>query len=148
MTYKGKYRPKNIDKYKGDHNDIVYRSLWERQTFRWLDENPQIVSWSSESIIIPYRCTTDKKIHRYFVDLKFTTIKGDTFLIEIKPKAQTKPPEIKSRKTKRYLKEVLTYMKNESKWKAAKEYALDRGWKFDIWTENTLKSLGIKLLTE
>lgn len=147
MNYKGKFRPKNKEKYKGDYNDINYRSLWERQAFRWLDTNPHIISWSSETIIVPYRCKTDNKVHRYFVDLKFTTKKGDTFLIEIKPKAQTKPPENKNRKTKKYLNEVMTYVKNESKWKAAKEYAADRGWKFDIWTEDTLKSLGIKLLT-
>ena len=40
----------------------------------------------------------------------------------------------------------MTYIKNESKWKAAKKYADDRGYHFEIWTENTLKKLGIKLL--
>lgn len=148
MTYKGKFTPKNKEKYRGNHKDITYRSLWERQAFRWLDNNPNISSWSSETVVIPYVCKTDKKVHRYFVDLKFKTTKGDTFLIEIKPKAQTQPPVKKSRKSQKYLKEVMTYIKNESKWKAAKEYAADRGWKFDIWTEDTLKSLGIKLLTE
>jgi hypothetical protein len=41
----------------------------------------------------------------------------------------------------------MTYIKNQSKWEAAKEYAENRGWKFDIWTEKTIKGLGIKLLT-
>ena len=46
MTYKGKYRPKNPQKYKGDPTTIVYRSLWERNTFRWIDANPDIVEWN------------------------------------------------------------------------------------------------------
>jgi hypothetical protein len=36
---------------------------------------------------------------------------------------------------------VLTWGKNEAKWKAAREYAKDRGWEFVILTE---KELGIK----
>ena len=34
-------------------------------------------------------------------------------------------------------------MKNQNKWEAAKEYAADRGWEFQIWTENELYRLGI-----
>jgi hypothetical protein len=40
----------------------------------------------------------------------------------------------------------MTYAKNISKWEAANAYALDRGWKFEVWTEETLKGLGIKIL--
>jgi hypothetical protein len=68
-------------------------------------------------------------------------------LVEIKPKIQTKKPNKTRRKTKKYLKEVMTYAKNESKWLAANEYCKDRGWKFLVWTEDHLKELGIKLLT-
>jgi hypothetical protein len=41
----------------------------------------------------------------------------------------------------------MTYAKNQSKWKAADELCKDRGWIFEVWTEETLKNLGIKLLT-
>jgi len=58
MAYRGKFKPKNPNKYKGDANGIVYRSLWERNAFRWLDENDSIVAWNSEEIVIPYRCAT------------------------------------------------------------------------------------------
>jgi hypothetical protein len=95
---------------------------------------------------VQYRCKTYNKIHRYFVDLKITTKDGKTWLIEIKPEKETKEPKPR-KKTKRYIKEVMTYIKNQSKWEAAKEYAENRGWKFDIWTEKTIKGLGIKLLT-
>jgi hypothetical protein len=41
---------------------------------------------------------------------------------------------------------VTTYIKNTSKWTAANDFASYKGWKFQIWTEDTLKNLGIKLL--
>lgn len=148
MTYKGKYSPKNPAKYRGDPTNVVYRSLWERQTFRWLDESSAIKSWSSEEIVIPYRCKTDGRIHRYFVDLRIDLINGQTLLVEIKPKKETQPPKNPGRKTKRYITEVMTYAKNISKWEAATNYAADRGWKFEIWHEDILKGMGIMILTE
>ena len=147
MAYSGRYTVKNKKKYEGDHSKVIFRSLWERQVFKWIDENKDIKSWSSEEVVIPYRCATDNRVHRYFMDVKMTTTDGQTHLIEIKPKSQTKKPDKTRRKTKKFLKEAMTYIKNESKWNAANEYAKDRGWKFHIWTEDTLKKLGIKLLT-
>lgn len=146
-TYKGKYRVKNIKKYEGDPTKCIFRSLWERQAFRWLDEHPKVIKWSSEEVIVPYKCKTDGKIHRYYTDLKIKMADGKTYLIEIKPEAQTKEPKVRSRKTKKYINEVLTYVKNQSKWEAAQEYCENRGWVFQVWTESTLKSFGIKLLT-
>lgn len=144
-TYSGFYRPKNISKYAGDHKNVVYRSLWERNVFRWCDENSQVLKWVSEEVVIPYYLPLDKKYHRYYVDLKYTTAEG-TFLVEIKPKSQTVPPKKPSRQTKRYLTEAATYVKNQCKWKAAQEYAADRGWTFSIWTEDTIKAMGIRIL--
>ena len=86
MTYKGKYRPKNPQKYKGDPDKVVYRSLWERNTFRWIDANPDIVEWNSEEVVIPYRCETDKRMHRYFVDVYYKDRSGAQYLVEIKPR--------------------------------------------------------------
>lgn len=146
MSYKGRYKVKNPSKYKGNPTQIIFRSLWERQVFRWCDENSSVLQWSSEEIIIPYRCKTDKKLHRYYPDVYIKT-KDKEYLIEIKPKKETVPPRDRSKKTKTYLNEVMTYIKNTSKWDAAKEYCADRGFIFDIWTEDTLKKMGIKLLT-
>jgi len=144
--YKGKFRPKNPSKYRGDYTKIVYRSLWERQVFRWCDEQSSVNSWSSEEDIIPYRCKTDGKLHRYFCDLRITFTSGKVYVIEIKPKAQTVEPK-RRRKSPKYIREVMTYAKNISKWEAAEKWAKDRGYVFEIWTEDTIKSLGIKLLT-
>ena len=149
MSYKGKWRPKNQDKYDGDPTKIIYRSLWERQTFKWCDTNSDIKSWSSESVTIPYKSATDGKFHRYFVDLKITFNDEKTILVEIKPKRQTKPPKKKkTRVTRRHLSEVMTYGKNISKWTYAEAYAKDRGWEFQIWTEDTLQDLGIKIIKQ
>ena len=146
MTYKGRFSPKNPSKYKGDSSNITYRSLWERQLFRWLDEQAFVTSWSSEEVIIPYRCKTDGQMHRYFVDVKLTFSDGRTLLVEVKPAKETEPPKKPARKTARYITEVMTYAKNMSKWEAALEYAADRGWTFEVCTEDVLRKLGIKIL--
>ena len=97
--------------------------------------------------MIPYICETDGKWHRYFMDLYVLFENKQEYLIEIKPEKQTIEPKVQQRKTKKYLKEVMTYVKNQSKWRAAKKYADDRGWIFQVWTEKTMKKLGIRLLT-
>jgi len=147
MAYRGKFNPKNLGKYEGDWRCIEYRSLWERQVFRFCDDNDAIVRWSSEEVVVPYRCKTDNRVHRYFVDLKITFKNGDTYLVEIKPKKETIEPKKRATKSKGYLTEVLKYVKNISKWESADEYAKQRGWKFEVWTEETIRGMGIKLLT-
>lgn len=146
MAYKSKYRLKNPSKYKGNPDNIVARSNWERQALKWCDLNPNVISFSSEEIIIPYICELDKKQHRYYVDLLIEFSNNEKLLIEIKPSSQTKPPIRPKRKTARFINESLTYVKNLSKWKAADAYAKKQGWKFVIWTEKELKELGLRIV--
>ena len=143
MAYSGKYKP-NIKKYKGDPDKVTYRSHWEKLCFMWCDRNPEIKNWSSEEIVVPYYWDIDKRYHRYFVDLKITFKNKKTILVEIKPDKETRPPKNPGKKTKRYITEGLTYVKNMNKWKAAKNYADDRNWELQIWTENTLDKMGIR----
>lgn len=145
--YSGKFRPSFPEKYRGNLRNIKYRSLWERQVFKWCDTCGDILEWSSEEIAIPYRCKTDGKTHIYYPDLKVKFANGETHLVEIKPKNQTREPKKQSRVTKKYLIEVLTYAKNISKWEAASAWSEKQGYKFNVWTEETIKSFGIKLLT-
>jgi len=147
MAYSGRYKVKHRSKYKGDPDKVIFRSLWERHCFRWCDENPKIKNWSSEETIIPYFYEVDKKYHRYFVDLKITFKDGKTIIVEIKPDKETKPPAFNGRKTKRYINEGLTYVKNMNKWSAAQKYSLDNGYEFQIWTEKELEAMGIKTMT-
>lgn len=148
MAYKGKYTVKKPEKYVGDPKKVVFRSLWERNTFRWLEDQANVVEWASEEIAIPYVCATDKKVHRYFIDVYFKTKEGKKYLIEIKPAKETRPPKPPKKRTKRYLSESLTYIKNQSKWEAANKFAKENGATFQVWTEDTLKSLGIKTLAK
>ena len=146
MSYKGKYTIKNKKKYIGDPTKVTYRSLWERQTFKWCENSPRVKKWNAEEIVVPYKCKTDGRLHRYFVDLLVELDNKDIILVEIKPKKQTVAPKNPKRRTKKYINEVMTYIKNTSKWEAANQYADHKGWKFQVWTEETLKNLGIKLL--
>ena len=108
----------------------------------YFDNNPNVLQWGSEEVIVPYRSPIDGRLHRYYPDflIMVLTSKGDTdtILIEVKPYSQTQPPIVRSRKTKKYINEVATYGINSSKWQFAKEYCKDRGWKFQIITENEL----------
>lgn len=146
MAYKGKYKIKNPDKYAGNPNTVVFRSLWERNAFRWCEANPKVKLWNSEEIVVPYKSTVDKRLHRYYVDLLIQMDNKETYLVEIKPKSQTQPPKKRSRKTKKYINEQLDYIKNQDKWEAADAFAKHKGWKFQVWTEETLKNIGIKVL--
>lgn len=138
----GKFKPRYPEKYKGNITNCVYRSGWEAKFLNWCDLNPNVLKYSSEEIVIPYVSPIDNKTHRYFVDFyikikhKDGTIKE--YLVEIKPKKQTKPPDPNKRKTKSWLYEATTYAKNQSKWDAAKKYCQKRGWEFLVLTEDQL----------
>ena len=142
MPYKGKFKPKNPHKYIGDPTNIIYRSLWERRFMVFCDEKEAIIEWGSEELFVPYKSPIDNRYHRYFVDfiVKVRNKKGfvETRLIEIKPKKQCSPPKAPERKTRRYIEEVKTWGVNSAKWKAAKEFAENKGWKFQILTEKEL----------
>lgn len=142
MAYSGRFTPSNPQKYVGDYKNIIYRSSWECRFMHKFDISDWCVSWSSEELAIPYLSPVDNRWHRYFVDfiIKVKDKNGElkTWMIEVKPKKQTQPPEIKKRVTKQYITEVTTWAVNEAKWKAAKEYCLDRKWEFVIFTEDQL----------
>jgi len=145
VSIKSKYKPSFPKKYKGDPNNIICRSSWERRFCNWCDLNENIVAWGSEEFCIPYRSPVDGRVHRYFPDfiIKVKEQSGDikTYVIEVKPKKQTREPKKPSRTTKRYISEVKTYAVNQAKWKAADEWCKDRMIEFKIITED---HLGIK----
>jgi hypothetical protein len=143
MSYKGKYKPENPKKYKGDPTNIVYRSLWERKFMRYCDLNESVNQWQSEEFWIPYKSPLDGKIHRYFPDffVKYKDSKGNTrtVVIEIKPKKEVLMPEQNpKRRTKAWANKVQTWVVNQAKWKAAKEFCDDRKYEFRIMTEEDL----------
>jgi hypothetical protein len=142
-SYKGKFTPQNPKKYNGNPDNIIYRSSWELRCMKWFDDNPNIIWWSSEELAIPYYSPVDQRMHRYFPDFIIKVKRKDdtimTYVVEVKPEAQTKKPTQK-RKTKQFIKESITYVVNQMKWKAADEFCHAHGWQFKIVTE---KDLGI-----
>ena len=142
MSYKGIYKPSYPQKYIGDSNNIIYRSLWERKFMVYCDNNENILKWSSEEIWIPYLSPLDNRVHKYFPDFYIKYKNKDKViqesLIEIKPKRQLNLPESKKRVTKKQMYEIKEYAKNQAKWKAAKEFCEDRRWNFQILTEDNL----------
>jgi hypothetical protein len=143
--HQGIFKPRNPSKYIGNVNNIIYRSGWERKFMCYLDSHSDVIEWSSEEIAIPYLSPIDNRYHRYFPDFVVKKKSKDglteTVIIEIKPKVQTKQPEVKDKVTKQYLHEVFTWGQNQAKWKACEEYCKKRGFRFCILTEN---ELGIK----
>ena len=145
MTYKGKFRPKVPNKYRGDYTNIIYRSSWELKFMKYCDSNANILEWGSEEVIVPYRSPIDNRYHRYFPDF-YIKVRESTgtikrMIIEIKPQKQCIEPKVQKRKTRSYVYQVCEYAKNQAKWEAAKEFCEDRKWEFKVLTEN---ELGIK----
>ena len=142
MSYKGIYKPSYPQKYIGDPNNIVYRSLWERKFMTYCDLNENIMKWASEEIWIPYLSPIDRRVHRYFPDffIKYKDSKGNIkeSLIEIKPKRQVEGPKAQKRVSQKQMYEIKEFAKNQAKWKAAKEFCEDRRWEFQILTEENL----------
>lgn len=144
MAYKGTFTDiQHPEKYVGDPTKIVYRSLWERNAFRWCDQNPNVVEWASEEISIPYFNPVYNRRAKYYPDLFIKTKEGKRFIIEIKPKKETVPPIERQRKTQKYMTECATYAINQAKWQAVTEVADRNNTTFQIWTEDTLKAMGI-----
>jgi hypothetical protein len=135
---KGRFQPKNPSKYLGNPTNIIWRSKWELDLMMILDNNPEVVGWSSEETIIPYKSPLDGRWHRYFVDFLVKTKNKETILIEVKPFQQTLEPTVPKKRTRAFLSEAATYVVNQAKWNAAEEYCADRKWKFKIITEKEL----------
>jgi len=142
MAYKGRYTPKNPQKYKGNPRGIIYRSSWERKMMVYCDTNKAILEWGSEEIIIPYLSPWDGRIHRYFPDfyIKVKQSSGTIkkFIIEVKPKNQCAPPAESRKKTRRWYKEAKAWGINSAKWKYATEWCASNDMEFKILTEDHL----------
>lgn len=134
--------PKNPEKYIGDLSQIVYRSSWEKRLFEFCDSRSSIIKWSSEPFAIKYWDNSSLKNRRYFPDayIEVLDVNGSIkkYLVEVKPYKQTIEPKKGRKKAKTYINECLTYSKNQSKWKYAREFCERNGLEFLILTEDEL----------
>jgi hypothetical protein len=107
--------------------------------------NENILQWGSEEFHIPYISPLDRRVHKYYPDfiikVKESTGQIKTYVIEVKPKKQTKPPAKRKKVTQSYIYECKTWEVNKAKWRAAQEFCEDRRIEFKIITED---ELGIK----
>ena len=124
----GYYKPRYPEKYRGDTEDIIYRSGWELVVFEWCDFNPYILAWASEELIIEYYMKGVPYPRHYYPDLLIHFERGETFMVEIKPSDQRQEPNYK----------------NRCKWAAARAYCREKGWKFRVWDEKTIDRIRAK----
>lgn len=135
-TMRGRFAPKNPQKYVGNVGNILFRSSWELTFFKWLDNNPSVLRWGSEELAIQYINPFDKKIHRYYPDIIILYKHADGTvrkeIVEIKPYAQTVLTPRASPRDKEAI------ILNEAKWKAATIWAESQGAKFRVVTEKSM----------
>lgn len=134
-TSKGQYTPANPEKYKGTY-PIVYRSSWELVLMRFFDKHPDVSSWASETIQIPYQHPITKQVKNYIPDffVEYCDKNGNKRqeVIEVKPASQSHISEAKSRYEK------VSLAINAAKWKAAGAWCKNRGLTFRVMNENEM----------
>ena len=142
-AYKGLFKPLNPQKYKGNVKNIVYRSSWEKRFMNYCDKTKEVVEWGSEEFSIFYR-GVDNKPHRYFPDFFMKVRQPNAtykkFLVEIKPKYQTRKPQPGKIKSAYFKRALLTYETNRRKWSTAFAWCKKRNMTFKILTEDHLKT--------
>ncbi|NND23272.1 MAG: head completion protein [Acidimicrobiia bacterium] len=141
----GYFTPTNPEKYIGP-TPIIYRSSWERKFMIMCDTKDNVVKWASEPVEIKYIWSFDKREHKYYPDFYMKTKTEDgfeEFLVEIKPEAQIKKPQPPKKRSKGAIKSYKflaeQYVKNMDKYKYAKAWSENRGWRFIVLTEKSLK---------
>ena len=132
----GYFNPKYPDKYIITEKSITkgkgirYMSGWERLFFDFCDMNPNVLSWNSEGIPIPYISPLDNRQHTYYPDVYLEVKKSDgtleRTLVEIKPNAERFPPKEPKKKTEKnmmsFMKKMETFLVNQAKWEQAEEF--------------------------
>ena len=131
--HSGTYEIKNPQKYAGKRNPR-YRSGWELTFMRMCDNHPNILSWASEPVRIPYRQYT-QYVPDFIMIYKSKTGKKIGELVEIKPSSQTILERAKNKHDKARI------ILNKAKWKAAGEWAKRKGMRFRVLNEDSIYAI-------
>lgn len=103
---------------------ISYRSGWEKSLCEYLDADSSVISYSYESIKIPYTTSVrSRRIRTYIPDFSIEMTNDRHILCEVKP-----------------LNRVMQ-VKNQKKFEAAENWCKENGYEFIIITEFELKQL-------
>jgi len=136
---KGKFTPRYPEKYVGNINKIIYRSSWELDFMKFLDNNTEVIKWGSECIAIKYIKPTTGRVHKYYPDfyVEYYNSKGKIVqdLVEVKPEKQIKKPTIRGKSKKTQLYEALTWSVNMAKWREAELFCHKYGFNWKIISE-------------
>lgn len=107
-------------------NVCKYRSGWELKYMEYLDASPDVLSWSYESIKIPYVSNVrTKKVRNYLPDFCVEYVDGHKEIVEIKPSRR------------------VHQVKVQKKLLAAGDHCRAHGLALVIITEVELKGLGL-----
>lgn len=125
---------------------IEYRSQLEFEYMYKLDHSPNIRSWGSEVVWVPYMHPFKKRVCQYWTDLILDSKKFGVLVVEIKPEKEIKaimenkvPKATARKKQSTLIYETKMFQINKAKWIAAKEYCETKGWKFIQLSEKDLK---------
>lgn len=139
QTARGIFVPQNPGKiFAGDPTKIEYRSSWEWTVMRKLDQNPNVIGWSSETCRIPYRRPDTGQMSVYVPDLVVVyadpkTGKKRCEMLEIKPAKEV--PFLMEGFQKLTKKDQAAQIINMAKWEAAMMFCKKRGIHFQVMTE-------------
>lgn len=137
----GKFTPQHPEKYKGKH-PIIFKSKLEAKTMLYLDSNQNVKHWAYECFSIPYIDRSDRNRKKnYWVDFMVEMVINGAvkrLWIETKSAGETRKPT-RSKNSRVLLESTKTYIKNLSKWSAAKALAKRQGAEFMIITEEFFK---------
>ena len=139
---KGKFYPRNPEKYVGNINKITFRSSWEKDFMEFLDNNVKVKKWGSEIIAIPYVKPTTGRVHKYYPDfyVEYIGRNGKIIqdLVEVKPEKQIRRPTVRGKSKKTQLYEALTWSVNMAKWKSAKLFCDKYGFNWKVMSEKEI----------
>ncbi len=103
-----------------------YRSGWELQYMKFLDESEKVFAWTYESVAIPYISNVRTgKVRKYYPDFQVFWLDGHDELIEIKPARRVKQATV------------------QKKLKAAEVWCREHQVTLVVLTEVELKGLGL-----
>ena len=139
---KGKFYPRNPEKYVGNINKITFRSSWEKDFMEFLDNNITVKKWGSEIISIKYLKPTTGRVHKYYPDfyVEYIDRNGKIIqdLVEVKPEKQVNKPTTRGKSKKTQLYEALTWSINMAKWRSAQLFCDKYGFNWKIMSEKEI----------
>ena len=106
---------------KNNGEKMHYRSGYEKEVYDCLERIGDVIAYKVEPFSVPYY--HKGKMRQYFPDLLIQYSDGSVEMWEVKPSNQTAASQ------------------NQAKFKAAELYCTQRGWRWDIITEQRIEQL-------